>query len=151
MQELAANPSFVIYAIAAVVWCLNLSLLWGCSGVVRIRSKTTLNPEDALTVVKRASVADANPPQVARALRAHDNALANIFPFSLLAFLYVVFGASPLSTGIYCGVFTLARLGHTFAYLGRKQPWRSLFFTIASTATVALLVSLVLGILHRVG
>jgi uncharacterized membrane protein YecN with MAPEG domain len=122
-----------------VILCLNLMFLWAYSGSIRTKTKSTLNPEDALTIVKGASVVTSDPPEVARVLRAYGNAAANIFPFAMLGFLYVVYGASPLMCGILFGIFTLARLGHSFAYLGEKQPWRTLLFTVGGLDTLVLL------------
>ena len=138
MQTLAANPSFAIYALSIVVLCLNVLVLWGYSGAVRAKTKTTMNPEDARTTSKGADVVAADPPAVARVLRAHRNAVDNIVPFALLAFLFVVFGASPTMTAIFCGTFTAFRLVHSFAYLAEKQPWRTISFVIAAGTTLVM-------------
>lgn len=37
------------------------------------------------------------------------------------------------------GVFTFARLAHSFTYLGGKQPWRTLSFALGGVATVTLM------------
>jgi len=37
------------------------------------------------------------------------------------------------------GVFTGARVAHTFAYLNAKQPWRTLSFVLGGAATLALM------------
>jgi microsomal prostaglandin-E synthase 1 len=36
-------------------------------------------------------------------------------------------------------VFTAARLAHTFAYLGGRQPWRTLSFTLGALTTLVLM------------
>jgi uncharacterized membrane protein YecN with MAPEG domain len=139
MQPLAADPSFFIYSATMIILSLNILGLWGYSGVVRTKTKVTLNAEDATTVAKGAGVAEVDPPEIARVLRAHRNAVDNILPFALLAFLYVVYGASPAALGTLCGVFTLARLGHSWAYLGAKQPWRTIFFALGGVATMVMI------------
>ena len=71
--------------------------LWGYSGAVRTKTKTTHNPEDLEAFDKAAAgkVVTADPPEVAHVLRAHTNAVVNILPFLLLdGLLYVVNGAS---------------------------------------------------------
>jgi microsomal prostaglandin-E synthase 1 len=144
MQDLASEPAFPIFALCAVVLCLNALGLWGWSGGVRTKTKTTNNPEDVATVAKGAAVAD-DPPEVARVLRAHRNADANIMPFLVLGFLYVINGASARAAWILFGGFTLTRMGHTFAYLNGKQPWRTIFFSASGIVTLALMVQVVRG------
>ncbi len=138
MSSLTANPSFLVYSAAMVVLCLNMLGLWGYSGAVRSKTKTTPNAEDPRTVAKGASVAAVDPPEVARVLRAHRNATDNILPFAILALLFVVWGASPMLTAIFCGVFVVARLGHTASYLGEKQPWRTITFVLGGLATLVM-------------
>ena len=133
---LTTNPSFLIYSIAMVVLCLNVLGLWGYSGAVRTKTKTTHNNEDLGSVTKNGTLVAQDPPEVARVLRAHRNAADNILPFGVFwHLLFVLWGASPLLTTIFCGVFVVARLGHSFSYLGGKQPWRTLTFAIGGFTT----------------
>jgi microsomal prostaglandin-E synthase 1 len=138
--DLTRNPAFAIYGLTAAVLCLNLLGLWGYSGVVRTGTKTTPNTEDAVTVAKGAEVVKADPDAVARVLRAHTNAFVNIVPFLALGLLYVLLGASATMAWILFGGFALTRLGHTFAYLGQKQPWRTVMFVLSSTALGVVLI-----------
>jgi prostaglandin-E synthase 1 len=131
------NPSFLIYSAAMVVLCLNILGLWAYSGSVRAKVKVTPNPEDLRTVNRQGSLGD-DPPEIARVLRAHRNAADNIVPFAILGLLFVLWGGSPLLTAIFCGVFTAARLGHTFAYLGEKQPWRTIAFAVGGLDTLVM-------------
>jgi uncharacterized MAPEG superfamily protein len=149
MEDLASQPSFPIYALCTVVLCLNTLGLWGWSGGVRTKTKTTPNPEDPETVSKGAKVVDEDPPEVARVLRAQRNADVNIMPFLVLGLLYVINGASVRAAWILFGGFTLARLGHTFAYLNGKQPWRTIFFVVGGIITLALMVQVVRGSIAR--
>jgi uncharacterized MAPEG superfamily protein len=43
----------------------------------------------------------------------------------------------------YFGTFIVARLGHTFAYLSGKQPFRSLFFAVGQLAITGMAVQIV--------
>ena len=138
MSGLIANPSFLIYSITMVVLTLNVLGLWGYSGAVRGKTKTTPNPEDPSTVAKGATVAVVDPPEVARVLRAHRNATDNILPFAILALLFVLWGASPLLTGVFCGLFAVARIAHTAAYLAEKQPWRTISFVAGGLTTLVM-------------
>jgi uncharacterized MAPEG superfamily protein len=138
-MTLAANPAFVAYASCLLALCLNMLLLWGYSGAVRGKTKTTPNEEDARTVARGAHVVEVDPPDVARVLRAHKNAMANIVPFAILGLVYVLAGGSGTVAWILFGVFTAARVTHTFAYLGARQPWRTLSFVLGGVATVVLM------------
>jgi microsomal prostaglandin-E synthase 1 len=143
MPNLAANAAFLAYAIALIVLSLNLLLLWAYSGSVRGKTKTTPNAEDAATILKGSQLVEGEPPTVARVLRAHANASASILPFALLGLVYVLTGPSGMAAAIVFGVFTVARLGHSFAYVASKQPWRSISFTLGGLATLALIVLIV--------
>jgi uncharacterized MAPEG superfamily protein len=136
MQPLASNPAFVAYAIMAIVLSLNMLVLWAYSGAVRGKTKTTPNPEDA---GRGATVAETEPPEVARVLRAHRNATANILPFMILGLVYVLVGAPAMAAQLVFGGFTVVRLAHSVAYLGGKQPWRSIFFGLGGLATLVLI------------
>jgi uncharacterized MAPEG superfamily protein len=138
MSSLTTNPSFLIDSAAMVVLCLNILGLWGYSGAVRGKTRTTPNPEDPGTVAKGAAVAAVDPPEVARVLRAHRNATDNIVPFAILALLFVLWGASPILTAIFCGIFVVARIGHTLSYLGEKQPWRTITFIVGGITTLVM-------------
>ncbi len=137
MQSLATNPAFLAYAGMIIVLSLNLLVLWGYSGAVRGKSKTTPNPEDAKG--SGAAVVEVEPPEVARVLRAHKNAMANIVPFAFLGIVYVLAGGSSTMAHVLFGVFTFARVAHSFAYLKGKQPWRSIFFGLGALTTLILM------------
>jgi len=135
MNSLAAQPAFVAYAVSLIVLSLNLLLLWAYSGVVRGKVKTTPNNEDA----KAAKLVEIESPEVARVLRVHANATASIIPFALLGLVFVLAGGSALAAEVIFGVFVVARVAHSFAYLNGKQPWRSIFFTVGGVTTLVLI------------
>jgi prostaglandin-E synthase 1 len=139
MTPLVASPAFVAYAVSLIVLSLNMLLLWAYSGAVRGKTKTTPNKEDSTTVANGSKVLEVDPPEVARVLRAHKNAMANIVPFAILGLVFVLAGGSATVAWVVFGVFTGARLAHTFAYLNAKQPWRTLSFVLGGVATLALM------------
>jgi prostaglandin-E synthase 1 len=139
MPSLAANPAFLAYAVSMLVLALNLLVLWAYSGVVRGKTKTTPNTEDAGAPAKGTKLVDAEPPEVARVLRAHANAMANIVPFAVLGLVFVLLGASGTAAQVVFGVFVAARVLHSFVYLAGKQPWRSLAFGIGVLDTLVLM------------
>jgi prostaglandin-E synthase 1 len=136
VSNLASNPAFLAYAVSLLILSLNLLVLWAYSGGVRAKTKTTPNEEDA---ARGAKLAPENPPEVARVLRAHANAMANIVPFAILGLVYVLAGGSAAAAAAIFGVFTAARLAHSFAYLGGRQPWRTLCFALGAVTTLVLM------------
>ena len=135
------NPVFVAYAVTCVALSGNLLFLWAYSGATRNKNKSTPNPEDATRF--NATLADIDPPAVARVLRAHANAQASIVPFLALGLVYVL-GGGPLSPAVlYFSIFTLGRLLHSWAYLAGRQPLRTIFFVAASLPLLALMVHVV--------
>jgi prostaglandin-E synthase 1 len=139
MISLAANPVFLAYAVSMIVLALNLLGLWVYSGVVRGKTKTTPNTEDASTILKGSKLVEVDPPEVARVLRAHANAMANILPFALVGLVYVMTGASGLVPLILFGVFTVARISHSLTYVGGKQPWRSASWGLGLATTLVMM------------
>ena len=71
-MNLSNHPAFVAYAITCVALCCNLIFLWAYRGAARSKAKSTPNPEDASRFSSR--LADVDPPEIARVLRAHANA-----------------------------------------------------------------------------
>jgi prostaglandin-E synthase 1 len=137
MENWLNNPTFVVYAITAVVLNINLLFVWGYSGAARAKTKTAVNKEDAERF--RTAYAHADPPEVARVLRAHANAQAMIYPFLFLGLVFVLAGGSAGFAEVVFGVFTAARILHSIVYLAGKQPWRTAFFTVSAAAIIALL------------
>jgi microsomal prostaglandin-E synthase 1 len=137
------DPVLFAYTLTVVVNTFNLLVLWNLSGFARARSRTTLNPEDARTVVRGAEVVTSEPEAVARVLRAHRNSADNIIPFLLLGLVFALERPDPLEAQIIFGAFTFARLLFSFAYLAGLQPWRTLGYTFGALTTLALMVEVV--------
>jgi uncharacterized MAPEG superfamily protein len=114
--------------------------LWNLSGAARARTRTTLNPEDAATVVRGAAVVEAEPPAVARVLRAHRNSFDNTIPFLLLGLLFVFQRPNLLEAQILFGAFTAARVAFSITYLAGLQPWRTISYILGVLSTLALIV-----------
>jgi len=141
MNDYLNHPVFQIYAISCLVLCADLLFLWGYSGAVRAKVSSTPNQEDVTQF--GGSLAEFDPPPIARVLRAHRNAQANIFPFLMLGLVFVLMGGTRGHALILFGTFTVARLIHSFVYLKALQPWRTIFFTIGGLATIALMLDIV--------
>ncbi|MBL8740214.1 MAG: MAPEG family protein [Myxococcales bacterium] len=138
------DPAFSVYALSAVFISVHMILLDSYSGVVRAKAKVTPNKEDARSA---ATVALEEPEEVARVMRAHRNLLVNAVPLLVLGLVMVLLGTTKTTAMAYFGTFIVARLGHTFAYLGGKQPWRSIFFTIGQLAILGVAYQVVRGAL----
>jgi uncharacterized MAPEG superfamily protein len=137
MNTLSSSTTFLAFAFACVVLCSNLLFLWVRSGAVRSKVKSTPNTEDAAQF--GAKLADVDPPDIARVLRAHSNAQASIYPFLALGFVYVLAGGAAAPAIVYAAAFCTARILHSAAYLQGKQPWRTVFFVAGLLVTVALM------------
>lgn len=134
-MDVFRSPPFATYCLFAAGLCVLLILIDSAGGGARASSKTTPNKEDAGTVSKGAKVVAEDPEQVARVMRAHRNALANIVPFLIVMFLYVVLGASKGWVLGLCGTFAAMRVAHALAYIKGVQPWRTISFAIGQTCT----------------
>ncbi len=132
----ASNPTFVYYAVTVLLMSSLLIFLWAYSGAVRGKTKTAMNPEDGRAY--GAPVVALDPPEVARVLRAHANAQANIIPFLLIGFVFVALGGGSTMGAVVFGAFVLCRFAHAAVYLAGKQPWRTLSFVLGGVVTMVL-------------
>jgi prostaglandin-E synthase 1 len=137
MQSWLSNPSFVAYAISCVLLSANLLFVWAHSGGTRAKTKTAINEEDAERFGAKLEPLD--PPEVARVLRVHANAQATVYPFLFLGLVFVLAGGPSGFARVDFGVFVVARLAHSVAYLAGKQPWRTLSFVASGIALIALM------------
>ena len=136
-----ANPAFVPYVVAMLLLVANLLFLWAYSGVMRTKTKSALNHEDAAQF--KVAQVEHDPPEVARVLRAHANAMAMFVPFAALAFIMIMMNVPPLATRILLAAFVAGRWIHSFAYLRALQPWRTLSFVVSVLATFGVMAVIV--------
>ncbi len=135
----AAKP-LVVFSVLLVLKMAGVAF---ATANARRKSKVVVNPED--TGVNPGSHVEAQEsPEVLRAKRAHLNDLENIPAFLFIALLFTLTGGSSTGGWAYFGVYFAARLLHTVAYLGQKQPWRTLSFAIGQVTLLGLLVQLLL-------
>ena len=90
-------------------------------------------------VAKGADLVEADPPEVARVLRAHRNAVDNIVPFLVAGLLFVLAGGGPTAALVLFAAFVAFRFLHSWAYLGAKQPFRTLSFVAGLVTTLVLI------------
>ncbi len=121
-------PLFTVFGFVILILSLKALLLGAATAATRGRLKQFLNPEDAQWL-KGAHV-NPDPEAVARIGRAHRNDLENLLLFAICGASYVASGASQLAGLAYCGLFLLARLLHTLAYLTRRPELRRNAYTL---------------------
>jgi glutathione S-transferase len=132
-----------MYAITTIVLALKMAAISIVQGRARIGSGIFVNPEDAKAFGGRPAPEEA--PMVRRGANAWRNDLENIPIFLFLAWIYVAAGLALTPFIIYCAVFIVARVAHTFCYLNAIQPARTIAYTVGSFATLALIINLLIG------
>jgi uncharacterized MAPEG superfamily protein len=133
-----------IYALTAIVLTLKMSAVSVVQGRARVAAGIFVNPEDAKTF--QASQGPSDAPEVQRASRAWLNDLENIPIFLILCGIYVAAGLSTTAFAIYCLVFTVARIAHTFFYLNSIQPMRTISYTVGAVVSMALMIQLFISV-----
>ncbi len=137
------NDLLPVYAMCVLVLCLKMLAISCYQGFFRIRAKAFTNREDAAFFHRAARSEEL--PQVVKAAKAWANDLENIPLFFVLGGLCVALQGYSATTVWLFGVFTLARVVHTLAYLMGWQPWR----TIAYGAGVICLLGLGATLAYR--
>ena len=131
--------SFPIYALSVSLLVLNLFFLAFITAAGRGKTKSLLNPED-----KGFQDGKGEHETVARASRAHRNAIENMLPFVAIGLLYVMTVGSPLGAKVYFGIFVVTRWLHSIVYLAGKQPWRTIFFVIGSLSLIGMTIQVLI-------
>lgn len=73
--------------------------------------------------------------------------MENIPLFFSVGLVYVLSGASLMGALILCGLFTVARVAHTFAYLNHLQPARAICFGVGGVSTLLMIFRIILNVL----
>mmetsp|Transcript_40852 Transcript_40852/g.102853 ORF Transcript_40852/g.102853 Transcript_40852/m.102853 type:complete len:161 (+) Transcript_40852:922-1404(+) len=102
-------------------------------GITKLRHQVYTSPEDRRLFTGTASAADSRfspvpHPAVERAYAVLRNDQENIYPFFIVALLYVLCGGGTWYCKVYMVTFTVSRCLHTLAYMAGVQPWRGIFF-----------------------
>lgn len=130
------SSSLSVYALCVVVLFAKMLAVSCYQGYFRLRLKAFVNPEDAAVFQRPARATEH--PKVVRASRVWANDLENIPVFFALGGLAIALDTSAaLCTSLFV-LFTLARILHTLAYLARWQPWRTLFYSVATACLLGL-------------
>ena len=73
--------------------------------------------------------------------------LCGIPLFFAIGLIYVLSGASPFGARLLCWTFMLARIAHTYCYQNHIQPWRAVSFIVGATATVLMVLRILINVL----
>ena len=57
--------------------------------------------------------------------------------FLILMFIYLLYDAWEQGVYVYCGLFVIARIVHTVAYLNPRQPLRNRAYLVGLVCTLA--------------
>lgn len=150
MTVLAANtPLLAIFGLVTLTLGLKALLLGAATAATRGRLKQFLNAEDAARL--KGEHVNPDPEAVARIGRAHRNDLENLVLFAIAGGLYVAADGPQFWGLIYCGLFLLARLHHTLAYLAARPLLRRNAYTLGFLVIVAISVHAAVALigLHR--
>ena len=143
------HPAFTVFAVCVAVLVLKMIVVGHYTGMLRIRKRVYLNPEDARQFSQQDEYVSEEDPDVARGLRAHRNDLESTLPFLALGLVYMGMGASPgLAKGLFV-VFTALRCVFSVFYIRGIQPWRSLTFIAAELCVVVMSVQILYWAITR--
>jgi glutathione S-transferase len=137
-------PLLKMYALTAVILTFKMFAVSIMQGLGRVGSTIYTVPEDAKLFAGKLEAQEA--PSVQRASNCWRNDLENIPIFLILAGIYVAAGLSAQAFAIYCGIFMVMRILHTFLYLNALQPWRTVVFTIGLLAMFAMAIHLLIEV-----
>jgi microsomal prostaglandin-E synthase 1 len=147
MEALRDNPAFGIYALCAAILGVKMLASAVYTGTRRQKGGF-INPEDAQKFGGEGVAAvSEEAPEVARALRIQRNDLENIPLFFAIGLIYVLSGASVTGVMILCGLFTVARVIHTFVYAKGIQPARAICFFVGALSTLVMIFRIVVNVM----
>ena len=141
-------PGMPAYVICAVILAAKMFAVAFGTVITRTKVKVCVNPEDTKIIPgEGVEVKDVDEDKVLRFKRAHMNDLENIPLFLILALLFVLTGVASSAAWVYCGIFTLARVGHSIFYIGGIQPWRTASYGLGVVVTLGVMVRILLAVL----
>ena len=137
-------PLLKMYALTTVILLFKMFAVSVVQGRGRVSSSIFTIPEDAKLFGGKLEAEEA--PSVQRASACWRNDLENIPMFLILAGIYEMADLSSQAFAIYCIVFMVMRILHTFFYLNSVQPWRTVVFTIGTFAMFAMAIHVLIKV-----
>lgn len=128
MVQDQVNPMLLnIFALSILLLGLKALFLGAATAATRGRIGKFINAEDAVWLGGNHVPSDDE--AAARIGRAHRNDLENLLLFVLAGTIYLIAGGGEIAGSIYFGLFVISRIGHTFAYLGKRAALRRATYT----------------------
>jgi uncharacterized MAPEG superfamily protein len=146
METNLTDPVFQAYVASALALGVNLLVLANNTALTRAKASEVVNPEDTVLNAEAKVVYEAGNDRTERYRRAHRNALENIPLFLITGFLLTLTGVSFTAAAVLFGVFVLARIVHSIAYVGQMQPWRTAAFAVGAIDQVVILGFIAYGV-----
>lgn len=138
-------PLLTIFSLALLLLCLKALILGAATAATRGRIKQFINAEDAVWL--KGTHVEFDSEAVARTGRTHRNDLENLLVFAIAGAVYLAAGASEIAGIIYTGLFVIARLLHTFAYLSGRPLLRRNAYTLGFFVIAAMSVHAAMGLI----
>jgi uncharacterized MAPEG superfamily protein len=132
------------YALTAIVLELKMATIALVQGRGRVSTGTFVLPEDAKLF--HGTAATEEPPIVERASRAWRNDLENIPIFLILGGIYCAADLSAKAFALYCLVFTVMRIVHTYTYIKAIQPARTIAFTVGAITMLVMMIHILVEV-----
>jgi uncharacterized membrane protein YecN with MAPEG domain len=143
MEPLPALPAFQPLALFSTLLVLKMFAVGGVTANRRRLARVVVNPED-VRVNPGSQPREQEAPEVLRAKRVHANDVENIPGFLVLALIFTLAGASATAGWAYFGLYFVARVFHTFAYLKGLQPWRTAAFGVGQVTLLGVVVQILM-------
>ncbi len=129
-MEAVHHPAFAAWATTTALLFVKLFGNSAIQGLVRLKHRQFVKPEDAKFYGRNAPPAAAEHILVERAAAVWRNDLENIPIFLILALGVVLAGDEGTWTAALCAAFVLGRLAHTAFFLFPRQPHRNIAYQV---------------------
>ncbi len=140
-----SNFSLAVFAISAVLMCINHTWLMTVTELTRVRYQIQTTPEEwSESALSRDDIPQEGWDELARARNAHRNCTENSVYLVMLGVPLLLCSANDV-VSIWLLEFALGRLGHTYAYLNKSDVLRGLFMTISLLAMYGIATYLLLA------
>ncbi len=145
MNDLMGNAAFHLFGICFLVLALKMMTVGAYTSYLRITRKVYATGEDY--GMQGMNPSDEVDGEIERVRRAHRNDLENILPFFGVGLLYAFSEPSMIGAQINFFGYTIARVLHSFFYIGGLQPHRTIAFTVGAVLMLYMTVTSLLSFL----
>ena len=135
------HSTLIVVLLTLLTLFINIYL-----GYIKIVNSTRA-PEDSKVIGKSNNYASTLKENEHRANRILLNNLENVLIF-IITFLVFPLSLNDISQDLFLGcgwIFLVCRFGHTYTFIKKIQPWRTIFYTIGLIAQLVLLGDVVIS------